>query len=222
MSEAIGDNVRILWSDPRVKGLERFFDTFLLLLRFLSLSYLLKRFFDGPRRTMRSSVIDAYCVLELTVLVILLVVNLGPVLESVVAAYILFEIYLNLFNIIFIGKFPAINAPPASIERSILLLFMNVLHVVVAFAVFYQHWLKLSSVDAFFNAVLVLGTIGYPTAAVGWRCLLVSLQVLLDLVLLVLILSSFVGQVSLFRRSSELSQSPASNDPIQPTGSAGG
>ncbi len=118
MSEAIGDNVRILWSDPRVKGLERFFDTLLLLLRFLSLSYLLKRFFDGPRQTMRSSVIDAYCVLELAVLVILLVVNLGSVLESVVAAYILFEIYLNLFNIIFIGKFPAVNSPPASINRA--------------------------------------------------------------------------------------------------------
>jgi len=200
VSEAVLVNVRILWNDPRARGLERLFGTALLLLRFLSLSYLLKRFLDGPRRAMRSSVIDGYCVLELGVLVLLLVVERGPVFEGVVAGYILFEIYLNLFNIIFIGKFPAINAPPASIERSILLLFLNVLQVVVAFAVFYQHAFRLSAVDALFNAVLVLGTIGYPAATTGWCGLLVSLQVLLDLVLLVLLLSRFVGQATLFRR----------------------
>jgi hypothetical protein len=220
VSEAVLVNMRILWHDPRAKGLERLFDTALLLLRLLSISYNLKWFLDGPRRAMRSRVIDCYCVIELVVLVILLAGDYGPRFERVVAAYVLFEIYLNLFNIIFIGTFPAINAPPASVERSILLLFLNVLHVAVAFVVFYEHAFKLSRVDAFFNAVLVLGTLGYPTAAAGWCSLLVSLQIFMDLVLLVLLLSSFVGQVGLFRRDGAVTST--SNEPLQPTGSAGG
>lgn len=223
--EAVWVNVRTLWRDSGVRGLERLFDTLLLLLRFLSLSFFLKRFLPDPddaRRAVRSSVIDAYCVLQLVALVILLSASLGPVVETVIAAYILFEIYLTLLNMIFIGTIRAIIVPPASIERTILLLFMNVLQVVLAFAIFYQHWLGLSAVDAFFNAVLVLGTIGYPTAAAGWRCLLVSLQVLLDLVLVVVILGSFVGQMTLFRGNSEPSRTTASNDPLQPHGSAGG
>jgi hypothetical protein len=225
MTEAVSINLRTLWRDPRIKGLERLFDTLLLLLRLLSLSYLLKRFLpepDSPRRAVRSSVIDTYCVLQLIALVILVSSSFGPVIETVIAGYILFDIYLNLLNIIFVGKIQEINAPPASIERSILLLFMNVLQVILAFAVFYHHWLGLSGMDAFFSAVLVLGTIGYPPGATGWLCLVVSLQVLLDLVLLLLILSSFIGQVTLFRRSAEPAHSRGSSDPLQPTGSAGG
>ncbi len=218
MSEAVFENVRILWRDPQARGLERLFDTALLLLRLLSISYHLKRFLDGPRRPWRSCVIDSYCVAELLVLLVLLVGDHGARVEQAIAAYVLFEIYLNLFNIIFIGKYPAINAPPASIERSILLLFLNVLQVVVAFAVFYEHAFTLAPVDAFFNAVLVLGTIGYPPAAGGWCGLLVSLQVFMDLVLLVLLFSAFVGQVGLFRRA----RGSTSNEPLQPTGSAGG
>lgn len=200
MSEAVFENIGILWRDPRAKGLERLLDTALLLLRFLSISYYLKRFLSGPRRRWRSSVIDLYCVVELAVLVVLLAGDWGPRTEQVLTAYILFEIYLNLFNIIFIGKFPAINAPPASIERSILLLFLNVLQVGLAFAVFYAHAFRLTPVNAFFRAVLVLGTIGYPPEASGWSGILVSLQVFMDLVLLVLLLSAFVSQVGLFRR----------------------
>lgn len=225
MSEKASVYLGTLWRDPHVKGLERLFDTLLLLLRLVSLSYRVKAFLpepDSPRRAVRSSVIDGYCVLQLIVLVILVSARFGPVMETIIAGYILFDIYLNLLNIIFIGKIREINAPPASIERSILLFFMNVLQVVLAFAVFYQHWLGLSVMDAFFNAVLVLGTIGYPPGATGWLCLLVSLQVLLDLVLLLLILSGFVGQVTLFRRNAEPARTRESNDPLQPTGSAGG
>lgn len=219
MSEAIFENIAILWRNPRIKGLERLFDSTLLLLRFFSISYYLKRFLSGSRRGWRSSVIDLYCVFELVVLVVLLAGDWGPRTEQILSLYILFEIYLNIFNIIFIGKFPEINAPPVSIERSILLLFMNVVQVTIAFAVFYAHAFGLSPVDAFFYAVLVLGTIGYPVAASGWSGLLVSLQVFMDLVLLILLLSAFVGQVGLFRR--DASRGSTSNEPLQPTDSTG-
>ncbi len=146
----------------------------------------------------------------------------GPVANSLIAGYVIFDIYLNLLNIIFIGKIRAIDAPPVSIERSILLLFMNVLEVVLAFTIFYRDWLKLSTMDALFNAILVLGTIGYPNAATGGLSLLVALQVLLDLLLIVLVISSFVGQVGLFRSMTGPGGSSAPNNPLQTDGQSDG
>jgi len=211
-------NVKALWRDRQVHGLELLFDTLLLVLRYLSISYWLKRFFPGPddpKHTVGDNAIDVYCVVQLLALLILLPFGLGPVADSFIASYILFDIYLNLFNIVFIGKMRAINAPPVSIERSILLLFMNVLEVVLAFAIFYRDWLKLSTMDAIFNAVLVLGTIGYPAAADGQFALLVSFQVLLDFILIVLVISSFVGHVGLFRSTTGSGGTSPPNDPLQ-------
>lgn len=195
-------DIQQLWRKRSVHGLELIFDTILLALRYLSISYWLRTFLpapEDPRHTVRDNAIDAYCVLQLLALLVLLANPFGAILNSVIAGYILFEIYLNLLNIVFIGKFRDINAPPASVERGILLLSLNVLEVVLVFGVAYRDWLGLSTVDGIFKAVLVLGTIGYPEAP-GNFVLLVALQVFLDLLLLVLIVSSFVGQISLFAR----------------------
>ena len=202
-SEKVSVLLKTLRRDPKIKGLEFLFDTLLICLRHVSLSYIMKRFLPehySPCGAWRNKFIDAYCVLQLIVLVIigLGIKNFGPKIDTLIAGYILFEIYLTLLNIIFIGKIREINPPPASIERSILLLFMNVPQVVLAFAVFYHHWLGLSVMNAFFMSVSVLGTIGYKSVTTGF---LVSLQVLLDLVLLLLMLSSFISQVNLFRRN---------------------
>lgn len=195
-------NIQTLWREGQVYGLELVVDLLLLILRYLSISYWLRARLPEatePKRAVRDIVIDAYSIFELIVLLVLLLANpFGPVLNTVIAAYILFEIFLMLLNIIFIGKFGGINAPPASVERSILLFGLNVLQVVVAFFIFYRDWLGLSSVDAFFKAVLVLGTIGYPKVS-GNLVLVVALQVFLDLILIVLLIGSFVGNLSLFR-----------------------
>jgi hypothetical protein len=215
----------MLWRpDREVHGLELLCDTVLLALRRLSISYWLRCFLPGPddpRHTTRDNAIDGYCVFQLLALLILIPGCFGPVVDSVVAGYILFEIYLNLFNIVFIGKIRVINSPPVSIERSLLLLFLNVFEVVLAFGILYRDWLKLSTVDGFFKAVLVLGTIGYPQAS-GWWVVLIALQVLLDFVLVVLVFSSFAGQVGLFRSASPppATASP-SNEPLQRRGSTG-
>ena len=226
MIAEIRDHLKTLWRpDSEIHGLELFWDTALLLLRFLSVSYWLRSRLPhphDPRHSLRDNVIDGYCVFQLLLLLVLLPSGFGTVVNSVITGYVLFEIYLNLLNIVFIGKIRAINAPPASVERSILLLLLNVLEVVIAFAVLYRDWLKLSTVEAFFKATLVLGTIGYPEAS-GWWVLLVALQVLLDFVLVVLLLGSFAGRVGLFRSAPSLpAAGSASDKPLQrPPGSAG-
>ncbi|MEX0804113.1 MAG: hypothetical protein WD688_12475 [Candidatus Binatia bacterium] len=195
-------NVRSLWRDRQVHGLELFFDSLLLVLRFLSISYWIKTLLPDPTDSRRrDNAIDVYCVAQLIILLVILPFGFGPIADSIITGYILSDIYLNLFNIIFIGKIRSINAPPVSIERSILLLFINVLDVVLAFSIFYHHALGLSPMTAFFKAVLVLGTIGYPENATGFWVLLVSLQVFLDFVLIALVFGSFVGQVGLFQRT---------------------
>ncbi|MGC3971018.1 MAG: hypothetical protein QM775_27890 [Pirellulales bacterium] len=192
------DDFKKLWNHDTTKGLERLFDTALLLFRRISLSYLLKRSTEGEWEKLRTPLVDAYCVLQFVVLGGLLMWG-GGICSIVVTCYVLFEIYLNLFNIVFIGKFSAINGPPKSIERSILLLLLNVLQVTMAFAVFYKYTCSLSVLEAFFSSSLVLGTVGYPADIKGYSKLLVSLQIFMDVVLLVLLLSAFVGQISLFR-----------------------
>ena len=79
------------------------------------------------------------------------------------ATYILFEIILALANIIFVGKFEELQAPPASIERSIILLLFNLVEVVLIFAVFYKSALGLSPGNALFQASLVSGQLVIPT-----------------------------------------------------------
>jgi len=115
----------------------------------------------------------------------------------VIVGYVLFDIYLNLLNIVFIGKFSEINQPPLSIERSILLLMVNVVEIALAFGILYRDWLGLSTLKGVFKAILVFGTVGYPQSS-GNLVLLVALQIVLDVLLLVIIVSSFVGQLGLF------------------------
>lgn len=224
MIAEIRGHLRTLWSaDSEIHGLELLWDTALLILRFASASYWLRSRLpssNDPRRFVRNNAIDAYCVFQFFVLLMLLPTCFGRAVDSVIVGYVLFEIYLNVLNIVFIGKIRAVNAPPASVERSILLLLLNVLEVLFAFAVLYRDWLQLSTVDAFFKATLVLGTIGYPEAPGRW-VLLIALQVLLDLVLVVLLLSSFAGQVGLFRSVPPPPvTASASNEPLLRTGSA--
>jgi hypothetical protein len=122
-----------------VYGFEYLTDWILLLLRRISLSYWIRRPFERPLKPKcRTRVIDLYCWLQLVGLSALLLGSSHRYIRTALSVYILFEVYLSLFNIIFIGKFRDINYKPQSIERVILLMFLNVLQVVFAFAVLYR------------------------------------------------------------------------------------
>ena len=196
--------IKTLWrshQDYDVYGLELVFATALLALRNISISYWLGMCLppsDHPRYKARHIwPIDLYCIAQLGALLLLFVGAFGPIVDSWIVGYVLFDIYLNLLNIVFIGKFSDINQPPLSIERSILLLIVNVVGVVLAFGILYRDWLGLSTLKGFFSAILVFGTLGYPESS-GNVVLLVALQIFLNILLLVVVVSSFVGQLGLF------------------------
>lgn len=216
--EAMCAYVKAPWRSRRVHGLELFFDTGLLVLRIVSISYWLRSFLPPPGGpgTRRDNAVDLYCVSQLVVLLGLLWASFPTVVDSIITGYILFEIYLNLFNIVFIGKLGTDEAPPASIERSILLLFLNGLQVTLGFGIVYRDWLHLSPLEGFFNSVLVMGTIGFPNAASGWYQLFVVGQVFLDLALVVFFFSTFAGEATRLRSARE-GRSTSSNGGAEPT-----
>ena len=224
--ETWGDKIRKLWRSGQIHGIELVVDVLVLACRYLSLSYWLKdrwlRSFldrytrladeDPKRRVLRDNLVDLYCVFQAVILLVLLLRSSRTLANSIASAYIVFEIYLNLFSIFFLPRQlhfgrattaddpAAVNEPSTHLERSVLLLLINVLQVAMAFAVFYRDMKPtMSATTAFFNAVCVLGTVGYSNDA---PALLVVLQVFLDLLLLSMILGSLVGQGGPFSKRS--------------------
>jgi hypothetical protein len=229
------DKIRTLWRTGEIHGIELIFDISILALRYGSLSYWLKDRWlkkaldrwanfakqDPKRRVWRDNLIDAYCILQTLALLIVLFGANRPILDSVVGGYIVFEIYLNLCSIFFLPRQralgprsasdppSAVNEPSTSVGRSMLLLFVNVLQVVLAFAVFYKTATPtLRSASALLNAVLLLGTVGYPPAAEA-PALLVCIQVFLDLFLIVFAVGGLVGQTNPFSARPQLGDPPA-------------
>lgn len=196
-----------------ITGVERLFVFSILFLRVFSLSYWIRTFLpdtQGSKRRIRDTFIEGYCLAQAGLLVILLLAP-SHAASLFVTSYVLFELFLVLANTIFVGKFPTMQAPPASIERSILLLLLNIVEVVMIFAIFYRSALGLEILEALVQSSLVLGTVGYPEHLGGKARLLVPFQIFLDLTLSLLLLSSFVGQLGLFR-SRTLTDLPKESD----------
>jgi hypothetical protein len=145
----------------------------------------------------------------LILVVLLFVANLKTLVTSVVI-YILFEMYLNLCSIFFLprqkqlGLSPpslrpsAVNEPSTRAERSILLLLLNIVQLILVFAIFYRASVPgLSPSGALCAAVLAFGTLATPP---GVSAALVAVQVALDFILVAAILANFVGQAGPFSK----------------------
>ena len=110
-----------------------------------------------------------------------------------VAWYLLASTVVVLFNVLFLTKLSFIG-PVASNERTLLLFLLNIVQVVLAFAILYRLTLpnlNLNPWKALFKSLLVFGTIGYPEGAE----LIVGIQIATDFVLLAVFLAFFVGRL---------------------------
>jgi hypothetical protein len=195
------DIKKFLNEESPVHGLEFLLDFSLLSLRWVSLSYLMRLPFERPRNIpRRNNAVDCYCFTEFVFLCLLLIYSQNCILNSISSIYILFEIYLILFNIFFLRKFPDINYESPSYERVVLLMLLNVAQVTVAFAVLYRTWSP-SPIPwryALSQSIHVLGTVEAPAQ----RGLLVDSQIFSDLMLLVIFIANFVGRVGISGGSS--------------------
>lgn len=213
--------IRDLWNGDQVHGIELIFDICLVGLRFVSMSYLLKDCLlpwvldklqisdDRKRRVYKDNLVDCYSFLQFLVLLVLLFLCHYPSYAWFLAAYIVFETYLNIFSIFFLPRQKSIgppepsdigkvNEPSTTAERSLLLAFLNVLQIILAFGTFFrQSNPDLAPHEAVWAAVSVFGTLG------ARDCLpisLVSLQILLDFPLVILALGALVGRLGGFAK----------------------
>ena len=165
------------------------------------------------RQAYRDNLIDFYCIGQLLLLSWIpfwapeswpnWIAFSGTILAWAIAVYVLFEMYLNLFSIYFVrtqkdfgprqqtDSLAALNEPSSAVQRSVLLLFVNILQLMLAFAFLYRRAIpELGGFDALYTAVFVFATLDKPNGA----RMLVSAQIILDFLLIGISLASIVGQ----------------------------
>lgn len=102
--------------------------------------------------------------------------------------YFLASTIVILLNVLFLTK---IFGAPASNERTLLLFIINVIQIILAFAIFYRRQLGLRTGQAFFEVLRVFGTLGYPEGAE----FIIGCQITIDFMLFAVFLSFFVGNL---------------------------
>ena len=176
-----------LRSTSEVSGNEKIFDFTIYFLTIFVPSVWIQIFL-GKRRA-GTSFIDGYVIVITIILVCLLVwPDHVPRFIAILAAYLLATNIIILLNVLFLKK---LLGPPASDERSLLLFFLNVIQVVLTFAIFYRCKLSISVGKALFKTLLVFGTIGSVDGAET----IVGFQIATDFLLLAVFLAFFVGNL---------------------------
>jgi hypothetical protein len=201
------NKLKRLFSSSDVGGIEWLAVVTIHLLHITTVSGWLKFMFDptvdkptAQERWTRDRVIEGYVVFELVVLQVLLWLPGDFVFwRCLGAAYILYEIFLNLSSIVFVGKFD-VYPPTLSIERSLLLFGFNAVQVIAIFAIFYRAKFDSTPFVALIDSFLVFGTIGHPLDQGYSGGAIVALQIMCDFVLLAVFLGAFVGNLHALKR----------------------
>jgi hypothetical protein len=215
MTNAIVDwwrRLRLTWEHRQVGGLEKILDLVLVGLQLLSISYLIKLSITDPShisepdrtraRYQFALRIEIWVIAQLLALIAICYWGNGNGYGCIAAGYFLFEMYLVMFNTVFVRKLEGVGTVPLSAERTLFLFIVNAVQIVLCFAVFYQWQLGLSPQAAVVAATLVFGTLGHPiqtegpTAFVGWPWLI--LQVFVDFLFVVLFVAGVVGSIHPF------------------------
>jgi hypothetical protein len=150
----------------------------------------------------RNRYIEAYVIIQFFALIVLLAIPQRVGVGScLLASYFLYEMLLNLFSIVFVGKLEGIYPKTPSIERSLLLFGINVLQVIVIYAIYYRGSFNFDPLVAVVHSALVFGTIGHPLGKELDGGIIVVTQIIVDFVLLAVFLSAFVGNLRAFRRT---------------------
>jgi hypothetical protein len=184
-------DLRRIYATDKIDGIEKGFDLSIFALLAITPTQIIQ-FFCGGREQAPKRLVGGYVLIITLVLACLLYWSDSlPRVSVGLAGWFLASTIIVLFNVLFLSKLPFIG-PPRSPHRTLILFMVNVIQLVLAFAIFYRFALpKLSNMDAVFNALLVFGTIGYPKGA----NLVVGSQIFLDFVLLAVFLAFVVGKL---------------------------
>ena len=205
--------MRIYYS-PEVYGLEKIVDLIFQFLRITIVSDWIRFWLHNAQlgRRYRDRVIEVFILLELVLLIVLLLYPENTTITPpVIAAYILYCLFINLFNIVVVGKLDVLPQT-SSVERSLLIFIINAAEIVVAFSILYRYWFTIDRIPALFYALLVFGTLGHPVETNPLKqdafdgALLVGAQISVDVTFLAIFVSAFVGRLKAFDRMRERKQ----------------
>ena len=203
-------------------GIERWVKLFLILLRALSIHYLIIHLAwdrsDGQRHR-RDTIVDASIITECLIILILLefTPDIFPLLTIAngLAAYLLICLYVGLLNILFFTEFRSIDKESTSVARSLILLAVNALQVTFTFAMFYREWLHLDPSSALFGSFLVMGTIGTPALSASSNLFLIPLQIGANITLLAFTLSVLAGNIKMVFLKRDVSDKISKSAPVK-------
>jgi hypothetical protein len=184
------DDLQEILTSEETRGIEGIFGAIIYCLKYLFpaewILILLSRDRSHP---FRYRAIDLYVIGTTVLSMGFLYWDYAPLPSALVASYFLVGTIVNMANVVFLTK---LFGPPISNERTLLLFILNVAQLVVTYAIWYRFMLGLQADKAFFNAMLVFGTIGYPQGA----DLIVGFQIGTDFFLLAIFLAFILSNVS--------------------------
>jgi hypothetical protein len=187
-----------IWSSDQASGLERYTALALRASMFLSLGYWVTRLFSGPKTYIA---IELYVLLRLAVLTVLLINSAEiTVCYVMIASYCGVELYAYLLNIVFTSKYRQSPVKVKSVERSLLLFFLNAAEINVWFGILYCFIMQKNSAEGLHTALLVFGTLGAPQLdpKPEFLDMIVTLQIALDFVFVVILAGAIVGKLRAF------------------------
>jgi hypothetical protein len=180
----------------------RFFFSTLQAILLLTPAMIIKGIFD--RWGLRRTAAEVYVFVKAFILLLILFLGgSSHVVSFGFTAFVLSELLLYLFGLIFLHKF---WGPVTSLERSIFLMLINFLEIVVGFAIIYIYTSSISNgpdilsnpLDALYFSVVTITTLGYgefhPFTEAGK--IAVILQVTFAVIFFAVMLGSIIGKFS--------------------------
>lgn len=195
-------NIRSIWNNDHQddNGIEKIFRLFLSISQLLFPGIYIKYWFAKRNSEYQDIAMDFYILLKLTFPLLILKNNWQEQTFLIcIMTYVLLETILYIPTLIFASD---MLSRPRSYKRSMMLLFLNYLEIVFAFAVFYTlgnnmnkpfvHWF-----DPIYFSVITSNSIGYGDfyPITSFAKILVSIQAMFFLSFLVLFLNFFSSKV---------------------------
>jgi len=166
----------------------------------LFISFWLDRLFRY-RPLLRSLVIELYVLVCLGITITAWFVP--STYAALLCSYFTLSSVVALLDVVFLSK--ALGGVEST-ERSLILFLFNLAQMVFMFSIWYQLEAHFDKDEALYNAVLVLGTLGYPPGAKT----VVEWQIVTDLLLFAIFLAHLVGRVGIPDQTNEKLTSPES------------
>lgn len=202
--------IKKLWDrthDGEFRGLERLLMIAIMWLKLCFPSFWIRHYADVRWNNLKSRLMEYY-VLAATAITMLILLSgrWSHWTWLVITIYTFAELVVYLLWLILLGK---INHRQPNIRRNLILLGMNTIEIIAAFAIFYLNSNSLyyansgelvqSGAEAFYFSIATFATVGYGDMVTHWHMghFIATCQILTSFLFITLVLSSVVSKIEI-------------------------